>query len=350
MCGIAGFTGIKSAKTREELVDALGIGIDTRGSHAAGYVSLVGVTAYPLVRMAKTLGTWLASSPRFRHTASVGETCMMHTRFATCGNADNVDHAHPWAIRRGSRTVLYGCHNGVLQGTYTSAAKNERLHTVDSRELLELIADKDYAGIRALDGYGIVTWVVPSSNTVHLLRLSKQSDISCVAVVGGGIVWASTWDILHEALEYAGLEVLGEYTLPDIGTVYALYPDRVEATDVVGLTVGSVWSSWSDHGYLTDDEEIEADILAKADAAEWDGMTSAEWERWGRWVGKRAPEPIYQCKAPYTCYCRECAKPCGCTAGQKCTRCWDIEYRSTLPDWQTTRTATKPEVKKAGNE
>ncbi len=332
MCGIAGYSGLKDAAQRRKLVDALGIGIDVRGGHAAGYVSLAGTVP----RLAKRIGTWGKSSDRFRYAAGAGETLMMHSRYATCGQAGNVDHAHPFAIRRNGKSVLYGCHNGVLQGTYTSALTNKRDHTVDSRELFELLADGQHGAIRNLTGYGVITWMVPGSNVVHLVRLSEQSEVSCMHVEGGGIVWASTWTILKAACEYAGIKLDGEYKLPEIGQAYELHPDKVEKNELTGLKIASWWSSYGedelDYGYAgtksfprakkaaplgvthnpyavggrvwkdwSTDDDILADILLKADEDRWDDMTSAEWERWGRWSGKDAPDPLCDCKVWEIC-------------------------------------------------
>ncbi len=294
MCGISGFTGVKDATARHKLVTALGVGIDARGGHAAGYVSVMGSSA-PIVRLAKRVGEWTDSSSRFRFQAGQGETLMMHSRMATCGREDLVSNAHPFAIRREGKTVLYGCHNGMLQGTYVSAALNKREHTVDSREMLELLADGDHAAIRRLSGYGIVTWIVPGSPVVHVLRLSNQSDISCMHLESGGIAWASTWSILSKALDYAGEKAVGEYTLPDVGRVYELHPGMVHASDTTNITVSKSWYAYGgyDHTYGwgddelesardLSDEEIDAELL-RQDEKHWENMTSAEWERWGRW-------------------------------------------------------------------
>ena len=183
MCGLSGFAGIKDLEARMVLTNHLGMGIDDRGGHAFGYVSVENGKH----RLAKRIGTWERAAARFRFQAAVGEVCMMHSRYATCGSRDNVEHAHPFTIKRNGRTILYGAHNGVLQGTHTSAIKHGRKHTVDSRELLELLADNRLDEINQLDGYGVITYMRPGSSDVHVARLAKSSDFIAVSVKGGGM-------------------------------------------------------------------------------------------------------------------------------------------------------------------
>jgi hypothetical protein len=164
---------------------------------------------------------------------------MMHARYATHGAKDEVTNAHPYPSVRDGRTALVGMHNGVLGGTYATARQNGRTHTVDSREFFELLADKDYASIRGLDGYGVVTWTVPGETCVRLLRLSRDSDIVAYRLTCGAIVWASTELIADVAIGYAGLETESELSLSDIGQVYKLKPGKVVADKLRNLQVSS---------------------------------------------------------------------------------------------------------------
>lgn len=241
MCGIAGYIGLGhlDAAIRFDLVEALGDGIDKRGGHAAGAVML-----YPESppRMQRALGKWNAKRGRFIRSAAAGSGVLMHSRYATHGSKDSVENAHPFAIKRTSDkgveyTSLYGCHNGVMRGTEETARSRGRKHTVDSLELLELLADKEYDAIRALRGYGVLAFVKPRDHAVCLLRLSDNSDLHVVELAGGGYVWGSTQKIVTEACEYAGLELDCELNLGKVGMVYTLSDKNARETNITDLKV-----------------------------------------------------------------------------------------------------------------
>lgn len=243
MCGVSGFTGLGhlSAEIRYDLVEALGEGIDRRGKDASGAVV---VTEEGEPRLIRKLGTWSAARGRFIRAASKGHSVMMHARYATMGTRDDVNNAHPFPIKRTDSdgkefTVLYGCHNGMLQGTAESAKLNNRDHSVDSLEFFQLLADKAYETIRALSGYGVVTFIRPEDRKVRVIRLSKSSDFELVRLKGGGLVWGSTERIIKDALEYCKLEVDTALQVNQVGRLYLLSGDEVKETKVDGVEVGT---------------------------------------------------------------------------------------------------------------
>lgn len=233
MCGLAGFAGIKDYKTRLVLTTALTAkGIESRGSHAAGYVA---VTEKHGVRYGRKVGAWSKARARFMKSAASGYMCLMHARFATCGKRD-VESAHPFAVHRKGKVVLWGAHNGMIPDAWNSAKAHGRDCNVDSQEVFELIADGEFESIQKMMGYGVLTWVEASdTSSIKLVRLSKNSDMEIVSVKGGGIVWASTWKILSEALKAAGLEAEYKYDVDEVGRVFEITPDKVMHTDVSGV-------------------------------------------------------------------------------------------------------------------
>lgn len=243
MCGLAGFAGVTDATKRMALIRALGAGIDTRGGHAAGYVSMASHKGH---KLAKRIGTWGDASQRFIHGAAAGHSVMMHTRFATCGGQADVEYAHPFTIKREGKTVLYGVHNGVLGGTYSSAAAHGREHTVDSREMLELLADENVSAVNKLTGYGVAMWVTPGSDMVYMSRLSDNSDIVVVRLKCGGVAWASTMTILAKALRSAKLKHAGELSTEGVGVVYAIGSGGVCKTGATGVRVEE--DNWRNYG------------------------------------------------------------------------------------------------------
>jgi glutamine amidotransferase-like protein len=286
MCGIAGFSGITGDTL--ELAWLLGLGIDTRGGHAAGFVSVGAVNARG-VQIGRKLGHWATASDKFLWRASEGHTAMLHARFATSGGR-TVAEAHPFEIVRHGAPVLWGVHNGCLYNAGQSAAMNGRVLNVDSAELFELLADGDLEGIQALEGYGVVTWVEASHpGHVNLARLSDDGAIYVCDVSGGGSVWGSTRDIVEGALAASGLESVKSYKL-ETGRVYQMSPAGIYATNERGVKVADrVYSpvSYRD-GYLQDEEDELFDMWLASDSPlsfdAWLDLSEedAEREEWER--------------------------------------------------------------------
>lgn len=244
MCGIAGYVGIGGSTERMALTYGLGLGIDNRGGHAAGFVGKAGNQ----VRMARRVGTWDESSPRFLETAAACDSLVMHARYATCGQKGNVLHAHPFTVRTGRRATIYGVHNGMVWGAEESAKRHGRDYTVDSRELLHLVAEGRTDEIQRLNGYGVLAWMVPRSNVVHLVKLTTSGDLEVAEVEGGGHVYGSTRRIVEDGLDIAGLEVKAWYEQLKVGVVHHLTASNLSATPVKGIHLqsgyGGGWSSY----------------------------------------------------------------------------------------------------------
>lgn len=236
MCGIAGFSGInRPHHVRESLAFLLGMGIDTRGGDAAGFVGIDPATSRG-VRIGRKLGQWTSAGDSFLARASKGHTTMMHARYATCGGR-GVREAHPFEIARHGRPVLWGVHNGCIYNAAESARKHGRLLNVDSAELFELLADEDYTGIQALQGYGVINWI--DARAPHHVLVAKLSDNGALFVCNvsdGGIAWGSTEEIVCDALGALDLEVSKVWELAT-GRVYRIGPDGIFATARDGVRV-----------------------------------------------------------------------------------------------------------------
>lgn len=259
MCGIAGFTNIKDFNRRLMLAWSLGGGIDKRGGHSIGFAS---IGADPGIRYARRKGSWDSASKRFLVSAAQGHTTMMHARFATCGDRHSVLQAHPFAVKRNGKTVLYGAHNGILWGTQESAKLNGREHDVDSRELFELLADDDFKGINSLQGYGVITWIEPGKNYINICKLTDNADIKVISTYDNEWVWGSTWSIIAQALNVAEMKAQWDWPMVDVGRVYRLNIEGgLKPTNITGITVGT-GSTW---------DRYELDEL------EWDEV---QWQKW----------------------------------------------------------------------
>lgn len=264
MCGLSGFIGIRGldSAARHSLVFALGAGIDTRGGHAAGFAVIHGKEATPHV--GHRLGEWKASKLKFRRPVAESRIAMMHARYATCGKRTQSE-AHPFEIRRNGQPILWGAHNGVLWNADQSAKKNNRKYDVDSREFFELLADNDVAGIQALEGYGMVTWIQADDlNHVYFAKLSSDADFFIAKLDQGGAVWGSTQKIVNEALKQASLSAKDYWPLDEVGRVYRIGANTgVVATNRDGIKVTSWTSSynvvdWSNYQCATPTESPNA--------------------------------------------------------------------------------------------
>lgn len=249
------------AERRFLLAVGLGSGIDKRGGHASGFVSLS-----DRINVNHKIGAWGGASRRFMTEAVAGNITMMHARFATCGNKDDVRQAHPYTIRRNGRTVLWGAHNGQIWNAAASARAHNRPYTVDSRELFELLADDELEAIRGLDGYGVITWMTPNSPTVKLARLADHSEIVVGRLAEGGVAWASTYAILSDAAEFAGMTIKSTFKLDEIGRVYEIHPHGVIITDRDGVKFSESEDMWKS-AYLFEEES-------------WTDSTRSEFLHW----------------------------------------------------------------------
>jgi hypothetical protein len=239
MCGLAGFSGVDISKTAE-LAYLLGVLIDDRGGHAAGYLT---THAERKPRVGRILGKWQDARERFILEASTGDVTALHSRFATCGGR-TVREAHPFTIKRNGSPVLWGMHNGVLYNAGESARKNNRTLNVDSAEMFELLADKDLDGLRALQGYGAIAYATAEhGGQVNLAKLSDDGALYVCALKEGGTVWGSTKEIVLDGLEWCDLHIKHPYKL-DTGRVYSVKGGAIYQTDLDGVTVAQhTWSA-----------------------------------------------------------------------------------------------------------
>lgn len=205
MCGLGGYIGIPR-RSRLPFTAVMGYGIDYRGGHASGYT----VVTDSRVNVGKKLGEWSEASFKFLKSASAGHAAMHHARFATCGKRSVVE-AHPFAVKRDGKTKLWGMHNGVLSGTYASAWRHKRDHSVDSLELFELLADGLHEEIaKEISGYGTLAWIESDQrDRIKLVRMTDSADLAVAKIEQGGIVYGSTSHIVEAACEGAKLTIKG---------------------------------------------------------------------------------------------------------------------------------------------
>lgn len=252
MCGIAGFTGVSDPVTRAALTLALGWGIDERGGHAIGYVSVhPGGPNGGNIRYGRKLGEWRHAKRRFLASASGGEVAtLLHARFATLPNKGEVNCAHPFAIKRDNETRLWGVHNGVSPDAYFSAKMHKRPFDVDSREVFELLADEQRSEISSLDGWGVLGWVRGDERQrIRLCMVSECGELHVTRTTSGAIVFGSTRRIVDDALDVARLERAAHYALTAGTTYYAEGGAFYETKEPrLMFREASRWGSWKGWG------------------------------------------------------------------------------------------------------
>ena len=243
MCGIAGWSGLSQQEkaTKLFLTHALARGIDGRGGHGAGFVSIRNQT----VSTKKNVGKWSKAPKDFLISACQSDLLLMHSRWATCGERNEIKQAHPFTILRDQTPILYGVHNGIVD-SWDSAKEHGRTIEVDSEEIFHLIADKEYDRLASLSGYGVAMWVMANEARIKLARLSDNGEIVVAQLDSGGYVWASTWDILSFGLRAANLKAKWILNTEKVGQVFHIYKDKIATSSekVRLLKETSYWGRW----------------------------------------------------------------------------------------------------------
>lgn len=307
MCGLAGYANVTPAK-RLPLAFALGLGTDTRGGHAAGYVA----SSSRGVAYARKEGQWSGASAGFVIGASSGDVTIIHARYATCGVGGEAE-AHPFRVARNGRTVLWGAHNGIVHGTVATALARGRAHDVDSREIFELLADGELAAIATLQGYGTLAWLdARTRDRVYLVRMTEDAALEIASTACGALVWGSTRAIVERACSASSMAVESWYETP-VGRVLEARANGVLYYSAhANVTVSERWTynagdlgaadKWeedycppcpscdSEDTWLWGGEghcaacgyDFPADVATTADATPegCDGWTDAEWDAW----------------------------------------------------------------------
>jgi glutamine phosphoribosylpyrophosphate amidotransferase len=240
MCGISAYSGITDPNARTILTSSLGSAIVSRGFGGAGFVSLDGQGG---VFHQRTIDHWRKADEAFIQAAAEHETCMMHSR----GPMSKVDtDVHPFPIVRNDQIVMWGAHNGMFDDGWGSARANGRHITVDSMELFELLADGRVADMSKLRGWGVITWVTSDDpNTIKICRLNGSSELVAAHLEEGGVVIASTKDILKFGVSTAQLNIR-EMIPMTIGRTYLMSNGNITRTDE-GVTLKEEYMGWGSY-------------------------------------------------------------------------------------------------------
>ena len=126
---------------------------------------------------------------------------MGHVRLATHGKV-KVTNAHPFTVGN-----VTGVHNGVIYN-YNQVAKSmgKSVPEVDSQVLFQsLYKNEMNKAFENIEGDFALTWVKDSNRKVHLARESGRPIVVAYWKKARILFWASTKDIMKDAMLNAGL-------------------------------------------------------------------------------------------------------------------------------------------------
>ena len=171
---------------------------------------------------------------------------MGHVRFATHGTI-TIQNAHPFT--KGS---VIGAHNGVIYNHKDIASKIGKNVQVDSEVIFGLLNKKDkYQDVfDLLEGDYALSWVNEDYQTINLMHEDGRPLHIAYWKKARCLFWASTADIMEEALKSAGL-VIDVYSLP-IDTVYeydtSVFWKSLEPKETK-VETNENWNKYSNIGY-----------------------------------------------------------------------------------------------------
>jgi hypothetical protein len=138
---------------------------------------------------------------------------ILHTRAATHGKASENENNHPIQSQNGNVRLV---HNGVIWNhedvrTYFDKATQKALPDVDSSVIAEVIDQYGLEQTEIIEGDAAVAWFdAETGSTIHLARF-QNSPVVYTTLADGSFVFASTAQILGNALKELGIPFIGQY-------------------------------------------------------------------------------------------------------------------------------------------
>ena len=216
MCGIGGFCLNPKDHGKidtDRLAGSLLMHLEVRGKHATGMAWHEGGKVRSR-KAAVDATTWCKKGEHVTGATSA----ILHTRYATQGDPANPMNNHP--IATGS---VVGTHNGTLDDGHDDDLFDmlgcERHGEVDSEALFALIAHGELDAVSAMElmrGRIALAWfdTRDSEPTLHLARL-HGSPLAIGQTKNGSFMYASTMDILEDAVAHADVELAWKQVVPE---------------------------------------------------------------------------------------------------------------------------------------
>jgi len=219
MCGIAGFSINERDRQKinsRNLANKLLLAIVARGEDAtgAGWVEEKnGVKEVFFAKAPIPADLYVADNDMM---AKRTPTAILHTRYATKGSPENNDNNHPIVIPNG----VVGVHNGVIVNDDDLFEDYgwERIGEVDSEAIFQLIANMAHPldELQILEGRASISWIdINDPHTLHIARLAG-SPLAVGHTFGGSLIFASTKNLLLEAVREAKVNLRETWDVPEM--------------------------------------------------------------------------------------------------------------------------------------
>ena len=211
MCGIFGFAKTSGRQSDNQLeilkrvVTELTDESSIRGTDSTGFSIIDEDNRYTYKTLvdSSTLVTepdWYKLLDKVNRDTTI---FMGHVRLATTGSV-KVENAHPFNI--GDVT---GAHNGIIHN-YNQVSKTlgKTKPDVDSQVLFQSLNNREMdRAFEDIDGDFAITWVKDSNKKIHLARESGRPMVVAYWKRARVLLWASTKEIMEDAMIRAGLRL-----------------------------------------------------------------------------------------------------------------------------------------------
>lgn len=202
MCSIGGFSLSQNSRINpRKLANALLTQMDVRGNQASGYAwqSSTGSGVFKK----DTSGSRLSMKQMSKGT----RVAVLHTRYATHGTIRDMANNHPVLSPDKSVALV---HNGVIYNhdrVRSEMSIGSILPEVDTSVIPAILQeyDRNTDKFDMLDGDASVAWLDDNDRLVMKLARISHSPLCIAQLPDGSFVFASTENILWNALKVAGL-------------------------------------------------------------------------------------------------------------------------------------------------
>lgn len=205
MCGIAGIH-VKEAHVGSlpvaDMADFLLLGIENRGRHATGFVSVDNEGKIVHNKMAKKATDFIAD-PEREAIPDNAKTILLHTRFATQGKPEDNVNNHPVLYE-----TCFSVHNGIIRndGEIFKELEIPRTAEVDSIAISAALSYHGFGSeediktaLESLEGFYAIAAIDPEQKPGRLVLAKGSSSPLIVLNHPKCLMWASELKALKDA-------------------------------------------------------------------------------------------------------------------------------------------------------